>query len=68
MSAFKQRRITSNSRGPGQDAFVSVTITAAVTCPKCRGWRLDFDGPHSPRNSPLGRIDCAGDLVVERAA
>lgn len=65
--SVRTRRITSNSRGPGQDAYVSIQVVRVIPCLKCGGIRKDLGGPHSPRYSAAhGRlVDCKGDPIPE---
>jgi hypothetical protein len=57
-------RYTRNSRGPGQDGMpVTITPGREVTCPKCQQKRLAGDGPHAPRLTARGRVDCVGDRI-----
>jgi hypothetical protein len=61
------RRITSNSRGPGQDAVVFHQVDRLQLCLKCNALRHG-DGPHSPRwgYCPAGhyaQVDCQDEMV-----
>lgn len=57
------RRITSNSRGPGQDTVVYAHAGGLVLCPKC-GTRWMGGAWHAPHFSRQGvLVDCIGDEV-----
>jgi hypothetical protein len=53
--------LTASVRSVGQPGTVYVEAARVAVCPKCKGKRLDLQGPHAPHWDRGRRVDCSGD-------
>jgi len=49
------------SHASDSSGFTMLRVVPVVQCPKCKRWRKEGLGPHSPHHGPDGRqVDCVG--------